>query len=330
MPKHSSILKKPFLLVLISLLFTSLNAQQKSFKNYQQALNGTELSIEMLPIKGGKFQMGSATSEKGRLNDEGPIHEIEIASFYMAKYEISWELYQLFMDREIDINKTTSKGNEVSIDIDGVSGATTPYVEMSFGMGTTGYPAICMTQLAASKFCEWLSALTGNYYRLPTEAEWEYACRAGNEAKYSFGNDISKLDEYAWSASNSNGKYQKIGTKKPNQWGLHDMHGNVAEWTLDQYLPQAYVKQKGAKAKNPFQFPLKKYPRTVRGGSWSDEAKLLRSAARRGSDKNWKVRDPQIPKSKWWHTDASFVGFRIVRPHTTPSIKEQQKYWIQK
>ena len=216
--------------------------------------------------------------------------------------------------------------SEVSIDVDAVSGATMPYVEMSFGMGTDGYPAISMTQLAAVKFCEWLSAMTGKFYRLPTEAEWEYACRAGSEEAYSFGEDLSELKDYAWYSDNSNEKYQKVGQKKPNSWGLHDMHGNVAEWTLDQYIPTAYKKRK-KDVDNPYEAPSKTYPRVVRGGSWMDKPKRLRSSSRRPSSKKWKRRDPQIPKSLWWHTDAQFLGFRIVRPLEIPSEEIQKKYW---
>jgi formylglycine-generating enzyme required for sulfatase activity len=168
--------------------------------------------------------------------------------------------------------------------------------------------------------------MTGNFYRLPTEAEWEYACRAGSSDAFSFGEDLEVLDDYAWYSSNSNDKYQLVGTKKPNAWGLYDMHGNVAEWTLDQYLPIAYRQRKG-EVLNPFQQPSKIYPKVVRGGSWMDSPKRLRSASRRPSSKKWKMRDPQIPKSEWWHTDAPFVGFRIVRPYKTPLEAEQKKYW---
>jgi formylglycine-generating enzyme required for sulfatase activity len=199
---------------------------------------------------------------------------------------------------------------------------------MSFGMGKDGFPAISMTQHAANKFCEWLSAKTGNFYRLPTEAEWEYACRAGTTTAYSFGDDPAKLGEYAWTAQNSNFKYQKVGTKKPNPWGLYDMHGNVVEWTLDQYDPN-YYKQFGSMIiTNPWNQATKPYPHSVRGGSWDDEdPALFRSSARRGSDKVWKIQDPQLPKSYWYHTDAQFLGFRVVRPLRVPPPEELDKYW---
>ena len=129
---------------------------------------------------------------------------------------------------------------------------------MSFGMGTDGYPAVCMTQYAASKFCEWLSAMTGNFYRLPTEAEWEYACKAGTETSFSFGSDSNDIDDYAWYSGNSDGKYQKPGMKLPNPWGLYDMHGNVAEWTLDQYIADIYNNRKKKQIINPFEKPSKK------------------------------------------------------------------------
>ena len=271
--------------------------------------------------------MGSSKSEVGHFGDEGPQHEVAVDAFWMGQFEVTWDLYNLFVSRELDVYQVKkSPSSDVQIDVDAVSGATTPYVEMSFGMGIEGYPAICMTQLAAVKFCEWLSAMTGHFYRLPTEAEWEYACRAGSTTSYSFGDTTENLGEYAWYASNSDDKYQPVGTKKPNAWGLYDMHGNVAEWTLDQYVPTSYRTRKEL-VKNPFQEPSKIYPKVVRGGSWMDAPKRLRSAARRPSTKKWKMRDPQIPKSKWWHTDAPFVGFRVVRPVKTPTEEEQRKYW---
>ncbi|MDB3997641.1 formylglycine-generating enzyme family protein [Flavobacteriaceae bacterium] len=299
----------------------------KGQESYEEKLNGVDHNISMVFIEGGSFIMGSPKTQKGHFGDEGPQHEVTVSPFWMSTVEITWDLYSLFVSREWDQYQVVkSVDSEVSIDVDAVSGATTPYVEMSFGMGTDNYPAICMTQLAAVKFCEWLSAMTGHFYRLPTEAEWEYAARAGSSSAYSFGDDINVLGEYAWFEGNSNEKYQKVGTKKPNAWGLYDMHGNVAEWTLDQYVPSAYSKRKKG-IENPREVGDKIYPKVVRGGSWMDAPSRLRSAARRPSSKNWKKRDPQIPKSKWWHTDAPFVGFRIVRPKQIPSEVDQKKYW---
>src|SRR5216684_4351175 len=160
---------------------------------------------------------------------------------------------------------------------------------MSFGMGKDDYPAISMTQHAANKYCEWLSAKTGQFYRLPTEAEWEYACRAGATTAYSFGDDPAKLGDYAWYEKNSDFKYQKVGRKKPNPWGLHDMHGNVAEWCLDQYQKEYYATFPNDKPTlAPVLLPTAdRFPNVARGGSWADQPARLRSAARRGSDKSW-------------------------------------------
>ena len=318
-------MKKTFLLVLFSFCFSY---SQSEFTGYNQLILNKNYNLEMVPIKGGEFLMGSPLYEKNRLADEGPVRKVKIDSFWMAKYETTWNLYTLFMARELDnLQQSFSKNSEVNIDVDGVSGATTPYVEMSFGMGTEGYPAISMTQLAAKKFCQWLSAMTGNFYRLPTEAEWEYACRAESESPYYFGNDSNDLDKYGWYKNNSNNKYQKVGQKLPNKWGLYDMHGNVSEWTLDAYDTSFYSNSKNEIDNNPYNQPEKLYPRVVRGGSWKSSNYRLRSASRQASSKQWKKQDPQIPRSKWWHTDAQFVGFRIVRPFIIPTADEQNKYW---
>ncbi len=309
------------------LTFLFLTSKGMAQENYIEQIKGNDYKLPMQYIPAGSFTMGSAKSEEGHFGDEGPQHQVSVDGFWMGQYEITWDLYNLFVSRELDGNQISNKQNaEVALDVDAVSGATTPYVEMSFGMGIDNYPAICMTQLAAVKFCEWLSAMTGRFYRLPTEAEWEYACRAGTETAYSFGDDSTQLAEYAWYAENSNDKYQEVGSKKANPWGLYDMHGNVAEWTLDQYIPTVYGQRTSGVA-NPWVEGDKVYPKTVRGGSWMDAPNRLRSASRRPSSKKWKRRDPQIPKSKWWHTDAPFVGFRVVRPLKTPTTEEQKKYW---
>jgi formylglycine-generating enzyme required for sulfatase activity len=191
------------------------------------------------------------------------------------------------------------------------------------GMDRDGYPATSMTQLGAKLYCRWLSAKTGRYYRLPTEAEWEYACRAGTNTAYSFGDDPAKLDRYAWYFEDSDERCHRVGKKKPNPWGFHDMHGNVAEWVLDQYRPDFYRPcADGATRRGPFAVPKTTYPRVVRGGSWDHFPEDLRSAARRFSREQWSKNDPRRPKNPLWHTDATFVGFRVVRPLRLPSPEE--------
>jgi formylglycine-generating enzyme required for sulfatase activity len=280
------------------------------------------VAFDMVPIPAGSFEMGSPESEKGRSKDESPQHKVTLTEpFWMGKCEVTWNEFELWMYPGM---KKGKPGDAPEI-ADAVTHPTKPYVEMSFGMGKDGFPAISMTQHAANTYCKWLSAKTGHYYRLPTEAEWEYACRAGTTTAYSFGEDPSKLGDYAWYAANSDGKYQKVGTKKPNPWGLYDMHGNVAEWVLDQYSADGYGS--AAAVTNPWAKSTKEYPQSVRGGSWQDDPELLRSAARRGSDPSWKMQDPQLPKSIWYHTDAQFLGFRVIRPLKVPSAEELKKYW---
>ena len=296
-------------------------------KLYTNTIPGSVVNYVMVPIPGGEFTMGSPDGEKGRNADEGPQRKVKISPFWMGKFEVSWNEYELFMfpddERKLRTEYPTPEGvNKVS---DAVTRPSKPYMEMSFGMGKDGYPAISMTQHAANKFCHWLSAKTGHFYRLPTEAEWEYACRAGTTTAYFFGDDDSKLGEYAAYEANSDFKYSKIGRKKPNPWGLHDMHGNVTEWCLDQYA-ENYDPVKDALV-DPWNRATKPYPHVVRGGSYDDDAVKLRSAARRGSDKSWKMRDPQLPKSIWWLTDAQFLGFRLVRPLNIPSAADLQKVW---
>jgi formylglycine-generating enzyme required for sulfatase activity len=283
----------------------------------------------MVPIPGGKFVMGSPDGEASRKEDEGPQHEVEIEPFWMGKCEVTWDEYEVWMFnldiQRRELNKVEATDREKQADA--VTRPTKPYTDMTFGMGKEGYPAICMTQLAAKTYCKWLSAKTGRYYRLPTEAEWEYACRADTKTAYSFGDESDKLAEYAWNFDNSEEKYHKVGGKKPNLWGLHDMHGNVAEWTLDQYIPDYYQQFAGKIVKEPLAIPTRLYPQAVRGGSWDDDPEALRSAARRGSHKDWKQQDPQLPQSIWYFTDALFLGFRVVRPLVEPSDAEKAKIW---
>ncbi len=302
---------------------------QAEMKPYTDVIANGDVTFGMVPIPGGQFTMGSADSEAGHKDDEGPQHPVEIQPFWMGKCEVTWDEYEIWMFsldvQRRELNKAPATASEKQADA--VTRPTKPYTDMTFGMGKEGYPAICMTQLAAKTYCKWLSAKTGRYYRLPTEAEWEYACRAGTKTAYAFGDDPAGLGQYAWYFDNSEDKYHKVGAKKPNAWGLHDMHGNVAEWTLDQYIPDYYRQFAGKVSKNPWAIPSKLYPQAVRGGSWDDDGELLRSTARRGSHKDWKQQDPQLPQSIWYFTDALFLGFRVLRPLAEPSEAEKLKIW---
>lgn len=295
-------------------------------KPYTQEIPGVNVKFDLVPIPGGEFVMGSPESEADRGEDEGPQHPVAIAPFWMGKYEVTWDEYDLFCF-SLDLKKKARE--KVNLDAqpetekkaDAVTRPTPPYADMTFGYGHKNQPAICITHHSAMEYCRWLSEKTGLTYRLPTEAEWEYACRAGAKTAYFFGDDPAGLEEYGWYVENAE-KPMPIGKKKPNPWGLHDMHGNVAEWCLDHYVPDFYKQFAGDKPTlEPFAPPsAEEYPYVARGGSWDDDADKLRSAARRASNLEWSVQDPQRPQSIWWHTDATTVGFRVVRP-----LNEQEK-----
>jgi formylglycine-generating enzyme required for sulfatase activity len=301
---------------------------QAEMKPYTEKILGSDVTFEMVPIPGGKFLLGSPDDEADRLEDEGPQVEIEVNPLWIGKCEVTWDEYELWamglsQQRRQVLGQDSTPYDELA---DAITLPTKPYQDMTFGMGREECPAVCMTQLAAKMYCKWLSAKTGRYYRLPTEAEWEYACRAGTKTAFSFGDDPEELEDYAWYFDNSDESYHKVGQKKPNAWGLHDMHGNVAEWVLDQYSEDGYAQLGGSAVKNPLLVPTKIYPRVVRGGSWIDDPETLRSAARVTSDPDWKSQDPQLPQSIWYHTDADFVGFRVVRPLEVPSAEDANRY----
>jgi formylglycine-generating enzyme required for sulfatase activity len=288
---------------------------------FTETIPNTEVSFDMIAIPNGTFLMGSPESEMNRKVDEGPQRKVSIDAFYMGKFEVTWDVFELFFKQ--------NKGLFVKLDdnkvmkIDAITRPSPPYEDPSYGMGKENFPAVSMSAYSALVFCKWLSSVTGRFYRLPTEAEWEYAARAGSTSTYSFGN-IDNIDEYAVYYKNANGVYAKVGTKKPNAWGLYDMHGNASEWTLDEYEKEAYS---SLATNNPWKTPTVIHPRVYRGGSWDDTADKLRSAARMASSLKLQKRDPQIPKSFWWFTDSNFVGFRLVSPEVQPSIADQNKFW---
>ena len=285
------------------------------FKRYMETIPGTSVSFEMVPISGGTFLMGSPANEPKRSPDEGPQHLVTVRPFWMEKTETRWEEYDIFAFSQ-DLQHSSPPSAKSYKLADAITRPTPPYTDPTFGFGHNGYPVINITHHAAMEYCRWLSAKTGKTYRLPTEAEWEYAARAGTKSAYFFGDDPKLLGQYAWFLDNSGERPHQVGKKKPNLWGLNDIIGNVAEWVLDHYDKDFYRSFTPAvPVIGPVLMPTEKeYPYIVRGGSWDDDASRLRSAARRASTREWSAEDPQLPQSIWWHTEALWVGFRVVRP----------------
>ncbi|MBX3733363.1 MAG: SUMF1/EgtB/PvdO family nonheme iron enzyme [Verrucomicrobiae bacterium] len=312
-------------------------------KDYSETVHDS-VTFEMVAIPGGEFEMGSDSDTPGHQPDESPRRRVRVDPFWMGRNEVTWNEYELFQFPSLEkgANVSTERVNRELLlmmefarppdggnpytgrEADAVSRPTTPYVEMSFGMGKDGFPAISMTHYAALMYCRWLSAKTGHFYRLATEAEWEYAARAGTSTTYFWGDDPDQAGEYAWFFDNADGKYQKVGQKKPNPFGLHDMLGNVAEWVTDGYKADAYSL---LPPDNPVLFGFAEYPHVARGGSWDDDLEKLRCAARQASDSGWKMRDPQLPKSRWYLTDAQFLGWRVVRPLKVPETPAELARW---
>lgn len=303
---------------LCSLVLTNAFAQNDPAQAYEQTIPGSSIVFKMVPIPSGNFSIGSPDNEKGRRPDEGPVKRTMVPAFWMGEHEVTYDEFLLFLNDE-----STSRNS----DIDAVTRPTPQYVDLSWGMGKQGgFPINSMSQHSALMYCRWLYKKTGQFYRLPTEAEWEYAARAGSNAPYFFGEDVKKLKEFAWFAENSKEKFQKVMQKKPNPWGLYDILGNVAEWTLDQYDENFYQSITDS-TKSAVNLPTTRYPRSVRGGGFEDAAEGLRCAARSKSEAAWNRRDPQIPKSKWWLTEAKSVGFRIIRPVNQPSATDIELFY---
>ena len=316
-------MKKLFVLLLACSCCQLIDAQDsvKIFATYKFTIPGSTIQCKMVPVNEGNFLMGSSETEKNRKADEGPQRRVFIANFWMGAYEVTRDEFDVFYNDE-----TTSESTRA----DAITRPSPQYIDFSLGMGKEGgYPVNSLSQYAAIMYCRWLYNKTGVFYRLPTEAEWEYACRAGSTTRYYFGNDEKLLDNYAWYKNNSNNKFQKVGLKLPNAWGLYDMLGNVCEWTMDHY-EERRMDSLADKAANPFVAPNKsRYPKALRGGGYMDEATQLRSASRFKSDPLWNKRDPQIPKSKWWLTDAPSVGCRIVCPLEQPSPQQANEFYKQ-
>tara|TARA_Y100001933_G_scaffold123841_1_gene123719 strand:- start:10517 stop:11758 length:1242 start_codon:yes stop_codon:yes gene_type:complete len=321
---------------------------------YRQAIPGTDQSFEMVPIPGGSFLMGSPGDEIGRASDEGPQVKVTIAPYWMGQYEVTWGQYQSFMALYAQLKQiqglryglsdpAVAAKIEAQIhaagatdllkhlqrmpdDVDAITAPTELYEpDITYEYGSdANQPAVTMTQYAAKQYSKWISKLTGMFYALPSEAEWEYAARAGSKTAYHFGDDSKELAAYAWYADNADSQLHQVGTKMPNRWGLYDMYGNVAEWVLDGYDPGGFAPD------GKVRWSTQVFPRVIRGGSWESTPAACRSATRMASDDEaWKEEDPNLPKSPWWLTTdpARGIGFRLVRPLMAPSEEEKKKFW---
>jgi formylglycine-generating enzyme required for sulfatase activity len=284
-------------------------------KTYRETIPGSKpvVTFDMVAVPGGTFLMGSPKDEKDRKADEGPQHPVQIKELWVGKCEVTWDEFDVYWRGRPGKKEDTEPVKPK--DADAVTRPTPPYADETFGLGREGQPVICITHHTAMQYCRWLSVKTGKVYRLPTEAEWEWFARAGTSTAFSFGDDASKLGEYAWFTDNSEDKPHKVALKKSNPFGLYDVHGNVVEWCIDAYDKDYYGKFAADKlAIRPVNKPKgERWPHVARGGSYFDPPGICRSAARTASNKDWSQLDPNRPQSIWWHTSAEQVGFRIVR-----------------
>jgi len=301
-------------------------AKVERFENFSEMIPGTRVSFKMVALPGGTFNMGSPEEEPLRDTDEGPVRKVTLSKFWIAETEVTWDEYMAFFSATSSQGRTGEQESSTK-KTDAISGATPPWGAPDQGWGRGTRPAITMSWYAANVYCQWLSQVTGKHYRLPTEAEWEYACRGGTETPYFFegnpkkmtsdgflkkifGPDTSNIASRAVYNLNSPSKTEEPSYVKANPFGLKNMAGNVSEFCSDFYSVDFY--KADSTGINPHG-PAKGPEHVIRGGSFKSDAKDLRSAARDFTKtKAWLVTDPQMPKSKWWYSDCIDVGFRVV------------------
>ena len=300
------------------------------FADFTEQIPGTTVTIQMIAIPGGTFKMGSTDKEDFHKLDEFPVREVTLDPFFMAEIETTWTQFWAFYSHTMSEGRIPPEvifANNSDPNVDAISGPTPPYGSPDQGWGFGDRPAITMTHYAAETFCQWLSKQTGKKYRLPTEAEWEYAARGGTETPYFFdgrpkdfsdqgfmrrffGPKTEIISDYIIYSKNSSNKTQEPDLVKPNPFGLKNMMGNVMEYCADKYDPDAYTST-NEKVTNPIATEGDEW--VVRGGDFSTDAADLRSAARNYTrHEEWMKTDPQQPKSIWWYSDMRGIGFRIV------------------
>jgi formylglycine-generating enzyme required for sulfatase activity len=235
---------------------------------FTETLPKSTVKIEMVPIPGGTVKIGGQT--------------VTVKPFWMAKTETPWEAYDVFTASG---PPSPSYGQEIKPDA--LALPSKSYILPDLGWGHMGYPVINVSFLSVSMYCKWLSGVTGKKYRVPTEAEWEFACRAGAQGPFKL--DKATLEKSVWYAGNSDRMSHPVGKKAPNKFGLHDMLGNPGEWATD----------------------MKGEP-VLCGGTFLDGPNGIIPGMRRRWSPKWQETDPQFPKSEWWLADGKFVGFRVV------------------
>ncbi len=303
---------------ILAILVTIAGAADQLPKKYTETITtktGAELSLDMVLIPGGTFTMGSPAGEADRNDDEGPQAKVTLDPFYLCTTEATLEWFMAYYQETgtakkdfVEVQEAQKNAEPAADSVDTISGPTPVYGDMTMGYSLK-HPAIGMTWHNAMTFCRWLSQKTGKQYRLPTEAEWEYAARAGGTSPFGCAGDADQVGDYAWFEDNSDFGPGAVATKKPNAWGLYDMQGNVREWVQDFYQPNAYAAM--ANAKNPTG-PKEGKVNVARGGCYDSPAAELRCAARACEQDWWRMNDPQIPKSKWWLPQIDFIGFRVA------------------
>lgn len=310
------------------------------FSDFTEFIPGSSVSFEMVAIPGGTFFMGSPEDEPFRFDHEGPVREVSISPFFMARIEVSWDEYLAFFKQTGAQGKTADAYLNLNRDdVDGISGPTPPWGAPDQGWGKGKRPAITMTPHAAEVYCQWLTEITGKPYRLPTEAEWEYAARGGTVTSYFFegdpkryvrlgfrnklfGIDTTLINTYVNYQENSGSRTIGPESKPENPYGLVNMLGNVAEICADWFAEDAYEHDGEGVLQDPTG-PASGDEHVIRGGSYRDGAERVRCASRAHTKTvAWLKTDPQIPKSVWWYSDCIHVGFRVVCEYNEPLVNE--------
>ena len=302
---------------------------QAEMKPYTDVIANADVTFDLVPIPGGKFMMGSPDSEAGRKDDEGPQHEVEIEPFWMGKCEVTWNEYEIWMFnldiQRRELNKVVP--TETEKQADAVTRPTKPYTDMTFGMGKEGFPAICMTQLAAKILLQ--MAQRQDRPLLPAADRGRVGiCLPGrHENGLLFRRRPGQAGRVCLVLRQQRGQIPQGRHQEAQSLGLarHARQcGRMDARSVYSRILQAVRRQSNQRSLGHSHEALStSSPRRLVGRRSGG----LRSAARLGSHKDWKQQDPQLPQSIWYFTDALFLGFRVVRPLHEPTEAEKSKIW---